>query len=129
MFILYYFLILFEIVSLNASNPSKSAHTNTQFNITAVINKQVKLPCFIQNGRKYIWMHVKRDEILSIDNMVITPDRRFSIEKTVSSDVDQSGGCWVNLVINSVNLNDESVYICQIDTMSSSRVNLNILGT
>lgn len=37
-------------------------------------------------------------------------------------------GCWRNLHINKVQLEDEGFYICQIDTMSSARVYLNVLS-
>lgn len=147
---------------------SKANNQNFEFNklnITSILNKQIKLPCFIQTGRKFIWMHANRDEILSIDSNIITGDRRFSIEQTqecsnfdepklptvvakpttnftqTTSDLllpnfDMSvansggggGGCWVYLIINSVNLYDEGMYVCQIDTMTSTLVYLNILG-
>lgn len=137
-----------------------------ELNVTTIINKPTKLPCFIEDGRKFIWMQTNRDEILSIDNNLITSDKRFSIEQsqsclltsggggggiavklnannhhhnnhhankqneTLSSFVADGtlGGCWVYLIINSVSLFDEGTYLCQIDTMSSTLVNLNILG-
>lgn len=37
-------------------------------------------------------------------------------------------GCWRNLQIKKVQLEDEGFYICQIDTMSSARVYLNVLS-
>ncbi len=118
------------------------------FNITTLLNSQVKLPCYIEKGRKFIWMQTTRHEILSIDSNLITSDKRFSIESTKKcggshfshrktliklagsnhSESVKKNGCWSNLVINDVNLSDEGVYLCQIDTMSSSKVYLNILG-
>jgi hypothetical protein len=135
-------------------------------NLTSVLNKQIRLPCMVENGRKFIWMKADRNEILTIDNMLITGDRRFSIEhsaecydKVAKSDSSGSNtkktnkkvhgsniqsrhvthdensgisvenvGCWVYLCIENVNMNDEGLYVCQIDTMSSTRISVNILG-
>ena len=136
-------------------------------NVTSITTKQAKLPCFVQAGRKFIWMQANRDEIISIDGNVITADRRFSVEQTARCRTKSTGdetrrralpdpfaivimsgqnqsvaqtirddlvidgdhdGCWVYLVINSVSLYDEGLYVCQIDTMTSTLVYLNILG-
>lgn len=112
-------------------------------NLTSIVSKQAKLPCFVQAGRKFIWMQANRDEILSVDANVITGDRRFSVEMTNqctdelnrtstgrrrSSLAVDGDGCLVYLVINGVSLYDEGLYLCQIDTMTSTLVYLNILG-
>ena len=114
-------------------------------NLTAIVDKQTRLPCFVEYGRKFIWMQTKRDLIIAIDNNVIASDRRFKLETKCStlphnrlrqaefifkySSSKDLNGCWNNLVIENVHLDDESLYICQIDTMLSTRVNLNVLGT
>jgi hypothetical protein len=143
-------------------------------NLTSVLSKPIRLPCMVERGRKFIWMKADRNEILTIDNMLITNDRRFSIEhshecydKPVSSgaggdllvnkkmkskgkthvasgiqsrhanadhvSVDggisvESVGCWVYLCIENINMDDEGLYVCQIDTMSSTKISLNVLG-
>jgi hypothetical protein len=121
------------------------SHSRSVVNVTTLINKSAKLPCFIEVGRKFIWMQANRDEILSIDTNLITSDKRFGIEQSQSCSssnsnlinfqmslkknlTNQNNGCWVYLVINSVSLFDEGQYLCQIDTMSSTLVSLNILG-
>jgi hypothetical protein len=145
-------------------------------NLTSVLNKQIRLPCMVERGRKFIWMKADRNEILTIDNMLITGDRRFSIEhsaecydKAVKTDNSNTAGssssssntirktnkglsvqsrhtnvennnnnpngirvenvgCWVYLCIENVHMSDEGLYVCQIDTMSSTRISVNILG-
>lgn len=57
---------------------------------------------------------------IGVDNFVFDPN----LSPPFNTD-----GCWVYLVINSVNLYDEGLYVCQIDTMTSTWVQLNILGT
>lgn len=179
---------------LNAQLGSSNGEENgsaakRRVNVTSITSKQAKLPCFVQSGRKFIWMHANRDEILSIDGNMITSDRRFSVEQTgrcrnrdggsggggagggeetrrraiatdpfsivIMSGMNQTmegdehlflmtsggggggggdegeqptSGCLVYLVINSVGLYDEGLYVCQIDTMTSTWVHLNILG-
>lgn len=147
--------------------PNELKPHQRRVNVTSITTKQAKLPCFVQAGRKFIWMQANRDEIISIDGNVITADRRFSVEQTgrcrtkstgdetrrralpdpfaivIMSGQNQSmaqtigddlvidgdhDGCWVYLVINSVSLYDEGLYVCQIDTMTSTLVYLNILG-
>jgi hypothetical protein len=128
------------------------------YNLTAATNQQVSLPCFVEHGRKFIWMSTRRDEILSIDKSVITSDVRFSVESRDSAngksdcqqqqqqatssivrhrkrlsvnstiELETKHGCWMNLIISSVNAQDQGYYLCQIDTMSSTRVYLNVLG-
>lgn len=158
-------LALIYIMALNV----QAIEDQHRINLTSIMSKQAKLPCFVQSGRKFIWMQANRDEILSIDANVITGDRRFSIEQTnrcrmaagtnsqrrdaatVSimglgnytsrdelSDDDSdfpslsfspdTHGCWVFLIINGASLYDEGLYVCQIDTMTSTWVYLNILG-
>lgn len=118
-------------------------------NITTELNKKASLPCFVETNRKFIWMHTGRDEIISIATTIINGNRRLQIESkcmnTDSTDLTvrrgtsrqfrnsifkkkkQTNGCWKNLVIDQIRLEDEGVYICQIDTMSSARVYLNVL--
>ena len=156
---------LIMMVSKATSNGENNQRR--QLNATSILGKQARLPCFVQSGRKFIWMQANRDEILSIDGNVITGDSRFGVEHTsrcrssaarralpiviattdsmfnqtenngiLTNDVNivdsektvTDDGCWVYLIINSVSLYDEGLYVCQIDTMTSTLVNLNILG-
>ena len=117
-------------------------------NITAVSNKKVQLPCFVEMNRKFIWMHSGRNEVISIGTNVLNNNKqRFSIdskcydshsnrksaeeflfEYSKFKEKSNAAGCWMNLIIESINSRDEGLYICQINTMSSAKVYLNILG-
>ena len=138
-------------------------HTK-KLNMTSVLNKQIHLPCFVEKGRKFIWMKADRNEILTIDSMMITSDRRFGIElasdcydkptataksegsngvrvsvfnsKNNETFISESNnqvitldnyGCWVYLTIENINASDEGLYVCQINTMSTTRIQLNVL--
>ena len=155
------------IVMVSKATSNGENNQRRQLNATTILGKQARLPCFVQSGRKFIWMQANRDEILSIDGNVITGDSRFGVEHTsrcrssaarralpiviattdsmlnqtennglLTNDVNivdseksvTDDGCWVYLIINSVSLYDEGLYVCQIDTMTSTLVNLNILG-
>jgi hypothetical protein len=147
-----------EGFSVNNLNNDRFFYTKN-VNLSTVLNKQVKLPCYIQKGRKFIWMQADRNEILTIDNILITSDRRFSIEtspdcatnlinpnelivrhrKSTNDDDNEKeedetylsierNGCWIHLIIENVSLDDEGLYICQIDTMSSTKISMNVLG-
>jgi hypothetical protein len=155
----------YNLKKINKVKSKDEKWPSNDFNITTILNSQIKLPCYIEKGRKFIWMQATRDEILSIDNNLITNDLKFSVELTKKcsnshpkknkeynltnestksakysrfnnltnykehySNNNKRYGCWSNLVINKVDLNDEGLYICQIDTMISSKIYLNILG-
>ena len=72
----------YNLKKINKVKSNDEKWPSNDFNITTVLNGQVKLPCFIEKGRKFIWMQATRDEILSIDNNLITNDLRFNIEST-----------------------------------------------
>lgn len=129
------------------------------YNLTTVVNKPARLPCFVERGRKSIWMKSDRNEILTVDNILITADKRFSIEQSpecfekviksnnnnnnqesrsssklnnidnqIQSDLNVGTlGCWVHLLIQSVSIEDEGMYVCQIDTMTSTRILVDVL--
>ncbi|CAF0708866.1 unnamed protein product [Brachionus calyciflorus] len=99
-------------------------------NVTGTIYQSVELPCFIEDGHKYIWMKSDRTEIISIGELIMTNDSRFSIEKTCNKNVNNSNGqsgCWVFLKLNQLSLADEGTFVCQKDTMKTSYLFLNIL--
>jgi len=53
--------------------------------------------------------------------------RRQTTNATVNPN-ESADGCWRNLQMTKVQLEDEGFYICQIDTMLSARVYLNVLS-
>jgi hypothetical protein len=141
-------LVLFGLSTILSSNAgdfvSKDLNytpliANKMYNISVQMSKQAKLPCFVEFNRKYVWLDANKDQIISIDSNIIANDRRFSIE--LSNDcfwllqtIDKTdgnkpsfNGCWIYLIINYVLLNDESLYICQTDTMYSTSVYLTVL--
>ena len=157
-FIILFNLIISGIVGSDERMKSSVFYTKT-INLSTALNKQSRLTCLIQKGRKFIWMQADRNEILAIDQMLMTSDRRFSIETAsdcvenkheansirtkksthagsyTSDEFDtndlnllEENACWIHLVIENVNLSDEGLYVCQIDTMSSTRIGMNVLG-
>ncbi len=134
--------------NISNSNFNLIASKSKILNVSTILYKQVKLPCFVEKGRKFIWMNMYRDEIISVDYNIITSDKRFEIEAATTSTATtlinkesmsvfnenskkqqtQPHGFWINLIINGVNNYDEGIYICQIDTMTTNKVFLNILG-
>ena len=107
-------------------------------NLTGILNKQVKLPCVVERDRKFIWMRSERDEIISIDRTLISNDKRLSLDSSrclakqargVETSAAGKDDCLVSLVINELTVNDEGLYLCQIDTMISTKIFLSVLGT
>lgn len=96
-------------------------------NLNAELNQKVKLPCFVENGHKFIWMKSDQNEVISIGDMVMANRHEFRIE-TECDKTELSSGCWIYLTIEKVDLIDEGVYVCQKDTMHSNYINLTILG-
>jgi hypothetical protein len=140
------YLFLFMIHWSNAEIIDPKEHNHYQqiadkmYNMSVQMTKQAKLPCFVELNRRYIWLDANNDRIISIDSSIIINDRRFAIElssdcfsqfqTTEKADRNQLmnlNGCWIYLIINYVLLNDESLYICQTDTMLSTQIHLNVL--
>jgi hypothetical protein len=188
-----------EIVASGEFDSTERKSMSKSINITAFIDKTAQLPCFVESGRKFIWIRAKRSEVLSIDSTIITDDKRFDMPKTpecfvknkrnlynfisfnnqkldrndgiqlkprrfnelhiinslpttISLSANQQkdriitnrnqhkkeeqeedeiklkNGCWRNMLLKDIKIEDEGLYICQIDTMSSFKVYLNILG-
>lgn len=98
-------------------------------NLAAKLNQKVKLPCFVENGHKFIWMKSNQNEVISIGEIVMINQASFSVETECGKTEYNFGpGCWVYLVIDNLKSDDEGVYVCQKDTMLSSYINLTILG-
>lgn len=119
-------------------------------NLTVNLNKQIRLPCLVERDRKFIWMNSKRAQIISIDRSIIIDDKRFSLDlsnancytstsklniqgrhvlsnRTTDLILPKKEFCLTYLVIDEAKMDDEGLYICQIDTMTSFKLQLNVL--
>lgn len=117
--------ILISLFCLISSEQNEHFKTN----IVAKLGQKVKLPCFVENGHKFIWMKSDQDEVISIGEIVMINQQSFSVKTECDKTEYNFGlGCWVHLIIDNLELTDEGVYVCQKDTMLSSYINLTILG-
>lgn len=101
----------------------KKAHL-VQMNITAVVGQEAVLPCSVRNlgSHHILWLRVRDGDVLAFDEMMITQEPRFRVEKKTPT---QS-----NLVISNIQPRDAGEYACQINTNSvkSKFMNLIILS-
>jgi hypothetical protein len=101
----------------------KKAHL-IQMNITAVVGQEAVLPCSVRNlgSHHILWLRVRDGDVLAFDEMMITQEPRFRVEKKTPT---QS-----NLVISNIQPRDAGEYACQINTNSvkSKFINLIILS-
>lgn len=101
----------------------KKAHS-IQMNITAVVGQEAVLPCSVRNlgSHHILWLRVRDGDVLAFDEMMITQEPRFRVEKKTPT---QS-----NLVISNTQPRDAGEYACQINTNSvkSKFINLIILS-
>jgi hypothetical protein len=95
-----------------------------QMNITAVVGQEAILPCSVRNlgSHHILWLRVRDGDVLAFDEMMITQESRFRVEKKTPT---QS-----NLVISNIQPRDAGEYACQINTNSvkSKFINLVILS-
>jgi hypothetical protein len=79
-------------------------------NITTIIGQAATLPCQVKNLGIYqmLWLRIKDGDVIAFDNMLITQDSRFSIDKTTNES---------KLILKDVRLSDAGEYACQINTV------------
>lgn len=113
----------------NLNEPEFDAHifepTKTYaVNISVMLGQNVVLPCAVRNigSFKILWLRVKDGDVLAYDDMIITQDSRFSLNR---KNLNES-----NLRIQSVKSTDSGEYACQINTQSlkAKLVNLIIMS-
>ncbi|KAK3606002.1 hypothetical protein CHS0354_025034 [Potamilus streckersoni] len=102
--------------------PSPIIFDRTPVNVTVIAGNTAVLPCIVENRgeQQIIWMTPQRILISTEDRRVID-DMRMSIERPFVRD-------W-NLHIRSVELKDNGIYTCQVNTnpIQIKRIHLNVL--
>lgn len=92
--------------------------------INAILGQDVVLPCKVKNlgSHNILWLRLKDGDVIAYDNMTVTQDHRFMLEKRFESES--------NLIIREVKLSDSGDYACQINTpnLKSKIINLMILS-
>ena len=113
----------------NLNEPEFDAHifepTKTYaVNMSVMLGQNVVLPCAVRKigSFKILWLRVKDGDVLAYDDMIITQDSRFSLNR---KNLNES-----NLRIQSVKSTDSGEYACQINTQSlkAKLVNLIIMS-
>ncbi len=90
-----------------------------------MVGRDAHLVCYVENAKNYkiAWIRIDTQTILSMNEMVISRNHRFSVAQT-------EGGREWHLFIKDVKPSDQAWYMCQInsDPMMSITGYLEIKG-